>query len=130
MTRRTERIGEVLRAEIAKALREEVTDPRIQLVTLTQVDVAPDLSHAIVYWSSMTSNATNRSEETAADRQQEITAIGDGLESAAGFLRTLIARKLPNLRRTPALRFSHDESLETGSRTLEVLRMLHDDEKS
>lgn len=130
MTRRTERIGELLRGEIAKALREEVTDPRVQLVTLTQVDVAPDLSHAIIYWSSMASGARDRSEQGAEQRQAEILEIGSGLESAAGFLRSLVARKLPNLRRTPALRFSHDESLETGSRTLAVLRTLHDDKKT
>ena len=42
MSRRTERVAELLRAEIAMALREDVTDPRIGLVTLTRVDVAPD----------------------------------------------------------------------------------------
>ena len=130
MTRRTERIGELLRGEIARALREEVTDPRIQLVTLTQVDVAPDLSNAIVYWSSMDRDAGDRRGKPSAERQAEIAAIGSGLESAAGFLRTLIARELPNLRRTPALRFCHDESLEVGSRTLELLRTLRDEEKN
>jgi ribosome-binding factor A len=136
MTRRTERIGEQLRGEIAKALRKEVTDPRIQLVTLTRVDVAPDLSNALVYWSSMTkSGHTGDSDGHPPDhisqaREAELADIGRGLESAAGFLRTQIARKLPNLRRTPALRFRHDTSLELGSRTLDVLRTLNDGEKS
>ena len=131
MTRRTERIGELLRGEIAKALRQEITDPRIQLVTLTRVDVAPDLSHALVYWSSMTKGAAGEiSTDMSVERKAEIANIGEGLESAAGFLRTRIARNLPDLRRTPALRFHHDASLELGSRTLAVLRTLDDGEKS
>lgn len=129
MTRRTQRIGELLRGEIAKALRQEIKDPRIQLVTLTRIDVAPDLSNAIVYWSSMAGDSGgDSSDKISAERQAEIAAIGSGLESAAGFLRTRIARKLPNLRRMPALRFRHDASLELGSRMLEVLRTLDDDQ--
>lgn len=130
MTRRTERVAELLRGEIARALQQEITDPRIQLVTLTRIDVAPDLSNALVYWSSMTRGSEGRPEEMSAERELEIAAIGRGLESAAGFLRTQIARNLPKLRRTPALRFRHDSSLELGSRTLEVLRTLHDGETS
>jgi len=129
MTRRTERIGELLRGEIAKALRQEIADPRIKLVTLTRVDVAPDLSNALVYWSSMASGGIEPSEETSAERDAEIAEIGDGLSSSAGFLRSRIARNLPGLRRTPALRFHHDASLEHGSRILEVLRTLNDDDK-
>jgi len=129
MTRRTERIGELLRGEIAGALRREIKDPRIQGVTLTGVDVAPDLSNAPVYWSSMTKGGEDQPGAMSAEREAEIAAIGKGLESAAGFLRTQIARNLPNLRRTPALRFRNDSSLELGSRTLEVLRTLHDGEK-
>ena len=73
----------------------------------------------------------DHSGEMSAEREAELAAIASGLESAAGFLRTRIARNLPNLRRTPALRFRHDASLELGSRTLEVLRTLHDhDQKS
>ena len=131
MTRRTEQIGELLRKEIAELLVQEITDPRIKLVTLTRVDVAPDLSNALVYWSSMGSGGSgDRPGEMSGEREAEISAIGSGLESAAGFLRTRIARSLPNLRRAPALRFRHDASLEIGSRTLEVLRTLPDGEKS
>ena len=53
MSVRRERIAEQLRAEIAQVLRRHATDPRLQMVTLTRVDVAPDLSHAIVFWSTV-----------------------------------------------------------------------------
>jgi ribosome-binding factor A len=114
---RTERIGEQLRGEIARVLRQEVTDPRLGMVTLTRVDVAPDLSHALVFWSHLDLKGDHPVEEVEA-----------GLESAAGFVRTALARALP-LRRVPALRFRRDPSLELGGRTLSLLSDLdvHDD---
>ena len=112
MTRRTERIAEQLRGEIARVLREEASDPRVELVTLTRVDVAPDLSNAVVFWSAMVVKGGATPEE-----------IQDGLDSAAGFVRKHLARELP-LRRMPELRFRHDPSLALGSETLNLLRTL------
>ncbi len=114
MSRRMERVAHQLREELARVLREEVTDPRIRLVTLTRVDVAPDLSSAVVYWS------------TLAEGEEAVEQVREGLESAAAHARACLARALP-LRRTPALRFRHDPSLELGSRTLGALRELRDD---
>ncbi|NQZ95057.1 MAG: 30S ribosome-binding factor RbfA [Myxococcales bacterium] len=120
MTRRTERIAEQLRGEISRVLREEVTDPRIRLVTLTRVDVAPDLSNALVYWSAM---------ESSGDGEGEVEDIADGLDSAAPYVRRCLASVLP-LRRTPALQFRHDPSLSIGSRILGLLSKLSDGEKT
>ena len=117
MTRRTERIAGELLAELARLLREEVTDPRVGLVTLTRADVAPDLSHALVFWSAL-------DVKSDPDRIEECQA---GLDSAAAFLRRQLARALP-LRRMPELRFRYDPSLVLGTRTLSVLRELEPDE--
>jgi ribosome-binding factor A len=115
VSRRTERIGEQIRAELARLLHEEITDPRIGFVTLTRVDVAPDLSNARVYWSEV------RSEEGGDLRGSET-----GLASAAGFLRHRLARIL-ELKRIPELRFRYDASLARGEATLLLLRELGDD---
>ena len=115
MTRRTERVSGELRAELARLLREEVTDPRVGLVTLTRIDVAPDLSHALVFWSTLEGDP---GDDEAEARLAEVQA---GLDSAAPFLRRRAAGSLP-LRRMPALRFRYDPSLVQGSRTLAVLR--------
>jgi len=112
VTRRTERVGSELRALLARLLREEVTDPRIGLVTLTRVDVAPDLSHALVFWSALGADG----EEAAAESQE-------GLDSAAAFLRRRAARELA-LKRMPELRFRYDPSLQRGQETLDLLREL------
>ena len=110
MSRRTERIGEQIRAELARLLHEETTDPRIGLVTLTQVDVSPDLSNARVYWSSVKS-----------ENSDDLSNSEVGLESAAGFLRHRLAQVL-HLKKVPELRFRFDSSLAQGDETLSLLR--------
>jgi ribosome-binding factor A len=114
MSRRTERVGEQIRAELARLLHEEVTDPRIGFVTLTRVDVSPDLSNARVYWSAL-----------ASEDSDAVSISEAGLESAAGFLRHRIARVL-QLKRVPELRFRYDSSLAQGNATLSLLRDIED----
>jgi ribosome-binding factor A len=103
-------IASQLRGEVARLLQQEVVDPRVRLVTVTRVDVAPDLSNAIVYYSVM-----------GEDDPDSVKAVDDGLQSAAPFLRRKAAGSL-SLRRMPELRFRYDPSLALGSRTLAVLR--------
>ena len=106
---------------LARLLREEVTDPRIGIVTLTRVDVAPDFSNARVHWSAL------RARPEAADEGAEPDAdTAAGLASAAGFLRRGLAREL-SLRRTPELHFVHDPSLAEGAHTLALLQELRDE---
>ena len=84
MSRRTERIAEQLRADVARVLRESVSDPRVGLVTLTRVDVAPDLSNAIVFWSALDARGGDA---------VDLDAIQDGLDSSASFIGREVARK-------------------------------------
>lgn len=116
MSRRTERIAEQLRSEIARVLREEVTDPRVRMVTLTHVDCAPDLSNARIFWSSIEAQDENGIDEIEA-----------GLASAAPFVRRSVAQVLP-LRRTPRLEFRHDPSLGHGDKMLSLLRKISENE--
>ena len=110
-----ERVAELLRAEIARVLREEVTDPRVALVTVLRVDPSPDLRNALVFWSRLEA-------EGAPPRQ----AVAEGLASAAPFVRRQLARSV-RLKRMPALEFRFDASLEEGDRTLTLLRELRDE---
>lgn len=114
-SRRLERVSEQLREEIARALREEVADPRVRLVTILRVDASPDLRNALVFWS--------RLETTDGPALEDVAA---GLESAAPFLRRRLARDLP-LKRMPELRFRHDPGIELGDQTLSLLRELRDE---
>jgi len=116
MTRRTERVGEQIRGELARLLREEVCDPRIGLVSLTRVDLSPDFRQARVDWSVL-------SEEAPSERPDP--EIAAGLASAAGFLRRRLARLLVQ-KRVPELRFHYDPSLALGARTLGLIREVRD----
>jgi ribosome-binding factor A len=120
VSRRTERVAEEVRAELARLLHEEVSDPRIGLVTLTRVEVSPDLGSARVFWSFVAAP-----DAPAPEREAQRTA--QGLESAAPFLRRRLADALP-LRRVPELHFRYDPSLAKGSDTLRVLQEIRDAE--
>jgi len=115
VSRRLERVSEQLRVEIARVVRKELTDPRVAWVTITRVDVSPDLRNALVFWSRM----------DAPDAPDPDTAA-EGLASAAPAIRHKLAAELP-LRRMPALTFRYDPSLTLGDHALALLRRLNDE---
>ncbi len=121
MTRRTERIAEQLRSDIARILREEVTDPRIGLVVVTRVDVSPDLRNSRVFWSRL-EKAAMPDDDLVPEADPEVEA---GLASAASFVRRRLAQISPQ-KRVPALTFTFDPSIAVGSRTLARLQELND----
>lgn len=99
---RPERIADVVRDVVARLLREEVRDPRIGFVTLTDVRVSPDLRHAKVFFSRLGSDDDRESSRRA-------------LNHAVPFFRRALAREA-GLRHTPDIRFEVDRSLEQGAR--------------
>ena len=107
-TYRQTRINEELTHALAEAVR-QLKDPRIQnsVVSITDVDCAKDLKTANVYYSFFSPKYT----------EKEIKAA---LKSAAGFLRTYLARNI-NLRETPLLNFVYDNSIERGNRINAIL---------
>lgn len=106
-SRRPEQVGETLRQVITDALARQVRDPRVGFVTVTAVLVSNDLSHARV----MVSVPGEESEKTRAI---------EGLQSAAGFLRSRAARTLTT-RSVPQLHFELDRGLEHAARINELL---------
>jgi ribosome-binding factor A len=108
MTRRTDRVADALQALVAELLLREIKDPRIGLVTITGVKVSPDLRHARVYFSCLGDDA---------QRAQSLK----GLTSAAGFIRSQVARRL-NLRVAPEINFEFDNSLEQAERLSRLLK--------
>ena len=108
MTRhRKESLAELLRAEFSRILIEELRDPRLGFITVTDVELSKDLSHAKVFISVL-------GEESV---QAESIKV---LEKAVGFFRTRISQTL-NLRRTPELRFLLDTTEEQGARIDRIL---------
>jgi len=115
MTRRTERINDLLEEEISELLRRQVKDPRLGdlVVTVTEVDVSPDLRHAKVFVSVMGS-------------EEEQAEAFRALEGASPFLRRELHKRL-DLRRTPDLVFHRDDSLERAAHITELLRQISEE---
>ncbi|MBI4512719.1 MAG: 30S ribosome-binding factor RbfA, partial [Gemmatimonadetes bacterium] len=104
--RRTDRVNELLREELAQLIR-QLKDPRVGIVTITGVETSPELDVARVYVQLFGDDA----------RQHE--ALG-GLQRAAGYLRGRLARTL-RLRKMPELRFVLDRTLERATRIERLL---------
>lgn len=104
---RMRRVDEAVREVLSDAITRDLKDPRVGFVTVTKVKTSPDLRHARVYVSVL----------GGADEREASLA---GLRSAHGFLQSAIASRL-ELKRTPALRFEYDESVDRGMRISELL---------
>ncbi|SRR6266568_477221 len=100
-TGRPQKLGDQIQRELSGLLQREVRDPRVGMVTITSVDVSPDLSHAKIFFTLF--------------EKQELEGTLQGLKRSAGFLRSQLAKRI-RLYTTPELRFVYDESVERGDR--------------
>jgi len=98
---REERVGAELHRELALILRDEVRDPRLNQVTIQEVRVVRDLSHARVFFTLMDRDQARKTEQA--------------LNKAASFLRRRLG-EVVKLRTIPQLHFEYDQSLEHGLR--------------
>jgi len=106
------RVNEVVRETLADGL-ERLSDPRLAMVTITGVDVSPDLRHATVWYAAL------------GRHDDEIAAA---LRAAAPHLRANLGREV-RLKYLPALHFREDPAIEAGERVEEIIRELHQDEE-
>ncbi len=97
---RPRRVAEQIQRELAELIQLEVKDPRVGMVTLTDVEVTPDYSHAKIYFTLL--NQGHPLDETL-----------EGLNRAAGYLRSQLAHRM-RLRVMPQLHFVFDSSVERG----------------
>jgi ribosome-binding factor A len=105
--KRTERVSDQIRMEIADILMRRVKDPRVGFVTVTAVDVTADLKQAWVYVTVLQQGA------------QEAETL-DALSRAEGFIRGELGRRL-KLRYVPDLKFVKDTSIDRVTRVLNLL---------
>lgn len=105
---RMPRVNEVVREVVADEL-ERLSDPRLELVTVTGVDVSPDLRHAVVWYAALGTHEQ---------------ATADALRAASSHLRAALGRQV-RLKYLPRLEFREDPAIETGLRVEEIIRGLH-----
>lgn len=106
---RLQRVSELIR-EVLGDLMKKVKDPRVGFLTITDVQVSPDLSSARVYVSLLSEGE---------DREKAMK----GLESASGFIRHELGKEI-KLRKTPKLTFIYDEGIERGIKILNILNQI------
>jgi ribosome-binding factor A len=102
--KRSDRVAQEIQKEIAVILQREVKDPRIGMVTVSDVEVSSDLAYAKVFVTFLFDHD-----------EQAITQGMKGLEKAAPYIRTLLSKTM-RLRIVPEIRFIYDESLVEGMR--------------
>lgn len=104
---RADRVAEQIRRELSDLIRLEVKDPRVNLVTITDVEITPDYAHAKVFYTTL----------TPADQRDELER---GLKRSAGFLRRELGRRV-RIHHTPELHFVYDASVERGSHLSQLI---------
>jgi len=100
---RTDRVGQQIQKEIAVILMREIKDPRVQMTTVSAVEVTRDLAYAKIFVTFFN------------DQQDDIDTSIEVLNEAAGYIRSLLAKRL-RARIMPHLRFVYDKSMSEGVR--------------
>jgi|SRR5699024_1522006 len=108
---RANRVAEQMKKEVGEIVTQEIKDPRVGFVTVTDVELTNDLQQATVYISVL--GKEEEKEETLA-----------GLAKAKGFVRSEVGKRI-RLRKTPEIEFKFDEAHEYGNRIDEILRDLN-----
>ena len=114
MAFRMERMASVIRQVVSDCIANRLSDPRLaRFITVTRVELTPDLTHANVYLSIM-----------GTDVQAQTTM--KGMTSARGLIQTQLAREL-DVRQCPALQFHLDKGLKIGAAILEKMDHLREE---
>jgi ribosome-binding factor A len=108
---RPDRVADQIRGELAQLLAREVHDPGIGFVTLTRVQVSPDIQQARVFYTVLGDEAARKNSARALDR-------------ASAFLRRQIGARL-RLKRVPELKFQYDEAVAGQDRIEQLLNEIH-----
>lgn len=110
MSTRPQRVGDLIREEVSWILQRRVKDPRLEMATITSVDVSPDLRNAKVFYSVLGDEA-------------RWASVLEGLAAAKAFIRRELGGRI-QIRRVPDLVFVADRSLERAERIDRLLRDL------
>jgi len=98
---RKDRVSEQIRRELAELIRTELKDPRVGMISITDVEVTADYAHAKVFFSTLAGS-------------ENLTEVMTGLQKASGFLRRELGKRI-SIHMTPQLHFVFDQSLERGA---------------
>ena len=109
---RSERIADQIHKDVVQILRSKVKDPRIEWVTINDVEVTEDNTWAKIYWTVLNEEKRND--------------VSKALDSAKGFIRSELSHGFKTYT-IPQLKFIYDESMQRGSKILSVLNKVKED---
>ncbi|MDE1548782.1 30S ribosome-binding factor RbfA [Jeotgalibaca caeni] len=113
---RAGRVKQEIQREVNDILAKRVKDPRVQDVTITDVEITGDLQYATIFYSTLNELASER------EKTQK------GLEKATGLIRKELGSRL-SLYRSPEITFKRDESVDYGNKIEELIRKLHEEQE-
>ena len=119
--RASPRVARDVRAAIADALGTIVSDPRLALVTITEVELTSDHEHATVYWSTPDPSILSQGHRRGPARPSRADEVAAALEAATPLLRGAVGRRV-RLRITPKLHFRPDPIAEQVEAVERLLR--------
>jgi len=111
--KRMNKINEQFKREISRIILQDMSDPRLQFVSITKVDVSKDLRNANVFFSVL-------------GESSQIEEAQKALFSAKGRIKAIIGKEI-NLRYTPELTFRYDEAMQYSERIEQTLREIRDE---
>ena len=97
---RADRVSEQIRRDLAQLIQTELKDPRVSMISLTEVQLTPDYAHAKIFFTALQS--------------EQLPEIEQGLRRASGFLRRELGRRI-HIHTLPELHFVYDSSIERGT---------------
>lgn len=139
---RIDRVNEQIKREIGVIIQQELADPRLRFVTITNVDVSRDLRTAKVYFSALADGLSPKGDlwpsAEGSSPSGDLRPRGGGensaaqaakkaLESATGIIRRRVGENV-KMRYTPELHFIYDRSVEFGARVEQTLTEIHHDD--
>lgn len=116
MPGRIDKVNEFIKREISNIVLFELQDPRLKIVTITGVEMSPDLRYAKASFSVL-------------GTKKQVAEATEGLASAKGMIRKLIGQRI-NMRYTPEIQFVYDHSLEYSARIEETLQEIKNEPQS
>ena len=107
---RSDKVSGLIQKVLSDILKKNINDPRLKMATITSVNVSRDLKTARIYFS-------------ISGGKKNIKNAGDGFESAKGYIKRTLAKKL-GLRYMPDIKFFYDETFDYGSHIDELLKLI------
>lgn len=121
--KRNPRMDGTVREAIASIIESELTDPRLSFITITEVQVTPDVKHATVYYTTLDPELVSTDPRArGGDRVPEAHEVAAGLDAASARIQSLLSQRV-RMRNTPQLKFVPDPVAEQARR---VDALLHE----